>query len=305
MRFKLLKTCFVLLFLILNVTVAQAATTVWVPFKLNNGHIVLPVVVNGVEGEALLDSGASSNAISSRIVNYHGDGLVKAGKVKVNGVYGVQKLDVISRVPVTMFGVDFKISDVISSSLGSYELLLGLGFFDKFVVQLDYPNHRMRLSDRKSLNLKDISNVRLLRDSRFDHPIVEVTLDKDKSAWLIFDTGNSGGLMLSRSFVEYNGWLEKYQTKQSYGSGINIKGASTEVFYMDDFKIGPFELENVRVTVPAEGQSSLLGVKNTGGLVRSNRGKKTEGLLGYDILKHFVVTIDFRKNLLHLGLPQE
>ena len=35
------------------------------------------------------------------------------------------------------------------------------------------------------------------------------------------------------------------------------------------------------------------------------RGKPEDGILGYDVLKHFVLTVDFKDYLLHLGTPEE
>ncbi len=287
------------------VTNIWAASTTWVPFQLNNGHIIIPAIVNGLEGEAMLDSGATGNMISTSVVEHFGEGLSKVGTVQVRGVFGVQELDRISRVPVEMFGEEFHIKNLIAGHLGGPELLLGLGFFDKFVVQLDYPNQRMRLHDRKSLDLKKYANVPLSREKSSNLPVVKVMLDNEKEVWLIFDTGNSGGLMLSRKFVEQYDWLERSGSDISYSSGVNVKNAQTESFFMADFKIGPYEMENVRVSIPGEGQSSLLGRKRGAGQRGVKRGKNSVGLLGYDVLKHFVVSIDFRNNLLHLGLPEE
>jgi hypothetical protein len=63
----------------------------------------------------------------------------------------------------------------------------------------------------------------------------------------------------------------------------------------------PYELENVITTVPSEGQSSNLGSGyNPGGGSRLQRGVKTNGLLGYDVLKHFLITVDYDKFQMHI-----
>ena len=68
-------------------------------------------------------------------------------------------------------------------------------------------------------------------------------------------------------------------------------------------QFGPFELENVLVTIPAEGKNSYLDsqYEKTGSRLK---GKKVQGIIGYDVLKHFLITVDYKGGHAHIGLPE-
>jgi hypothetical protein len=56
----------------------------------------------------------------------------------------------------------------------------------------------------------------------------------------------------------------------------------------------------VQVAVPAQGENPDLFQKYTPLGTRIPVGGKSKGLLGYDILQHFVVTIDYEKGYVHV-----
>jgi hypothetical protein len=85
-------------------------------------------------------------------------------------------------------------------------------------------------------------------------------------------------------------------------SGVNAI-AITESFRIPEFKIGPFVLEDVLVSIPAEGQSANLQSQYSTSGSRI-RGRKVQGLIGYDVLQHFLLTIDYKGGHVHLGLPE-
>ena len=69
--------------------------------------------------------------------------------------------------------------------------------------------------------------------------------------------------------------------------------------------IGPFTLENPVVTVQAEGETTNVGQELQQRLGSRLKKAESDGILGYDVLKHFVVTLDFKRSLLHLEPPPE
>ena len=86
-------------------------------------------------------------------------------------------------------------------------------------------------------------------------PIDKVNLNNEKNVWLLLDTGNSGGLFLKRSIATSNGWLEKFVTEGSVAMGVNTFGVN-ETFHLPSLKFGPFGLEHILTSVPAEGQNA-------------------------------------------------
>jgi len=276
----------------------------WEPFTLRNGHIVIDVEIAGHAAKAILDSGASANMIRSDFVEEYGQDFTKSGKSEMRGVYGKKKLQMYSNIPIKLFGSDIKLNDAASGPNYGAELLLGGGFFQNTIVQIDYPNSRIRRLGKKDVDMKKHANVPMkrVRGSRF--PAIQVEHNGVK-VWLIFDTGNSGGVFLKRSFAAENGWLnEQTDVSQQMGFGIFESGTILN-FHLDSFKIGPYELDNVSVNVPTQDHLSDFGryftEASTG--TRIKKGVQAKGLIGYDVLKHFVVTIDYMGYSVNLYAP--
>jgi len=273
----------------------------WLPFTLKNNHITVDIEFNGQPARAMLDSGAESNAVSAFYVERYNEGIKSAGTVNVKGVSGTQKRRVYNNVPVKLFGVDFTLDKLPAMSLAGSAILLGSPFFTQFIVQIDYPNSRIQLFPKKSIDMDKFKNVNIKRQRGTLLPAIEVKVN-DKSVWLTLDTGNNGGLYIKRSYAIENHWLdENTDVIETQVAGVN--GASnTETFGLQSLSLGPYELENILVTIPAEGETSAIGRRSKeSGIVK--RSKQTMGLLGYDVLKHFVVTIDYSNYKVHLVAP--
>lgn len=116
----------------------------------------------------------------------------------------------------------------------------------------------------------------------------------------MLDTGSQGGVLLERATAKKFDWLEKYPLADGASRGVNA-AARMERFNLPTMTFGPYELESPVVSVPAEGESleMLRTESRTGSLIRGSRGM-ADGLLGYDVLKHFVVTIDYRTGSVHI-----
>ncbi len=282
----------------------SAAVSPWIPFESRNGHITIPVTLNGTTTRAILDSGASGNGISRAFLSRNEDGYVPGRKMRVRGVNGIYEIRLADRVAIDMFGSSFTLNELMPVNIGSADLLVGLPFFDKFILQIDYPKSRLRIFTRDSLDLKPHANVKMKRARGSQVPLVRVRLNDEYSPWLIFDTGSTGGLFLKRGDAVRFGWLEEFETHEGRSAGIG-RTASTERFYMPVVKLGPFTLENVVTSVPAKGEKSTLGLETSTGLTSRLQKASADGLLGYEILKHFVVTIDFSRNLLNLEPPSD
>ena len=127
-------------------------------------------------------------------------------------------------------------------------------------------------------------NVKLKRFDRERMPWVQVRVGEDeKKHWMLVDTGNNGPIILNpQRFTVTDGTLGS-------GSGIFEKNMPLLRSELPRVKIGPYVLEDVPVAVPISGKHNL----------------REGGILGYDVLRHFVLTADFLKGRIHLGLPEE
>lgn len=281
-----------------------ASATPWMAFSQQNGHVKVPVTVAQIPGFAILDTGAQVNAINSSFISKNELKLNAVGSMKIQGVYGTEQRTTYNGVPISLLGIDTKLNSLVEVNLGFHDnaLLLGAGFFNMFILQLDYPNRKLRFVSHDAVNMRELRNVRAEQDKGSGMPIVEVEIAEGKKIWLLLDTGNSGGMLVDRLVAESMGWLDQLEVETQLSAGVN-KIAVTESFRIPEFKIGPFVLEDVLVSIPAEGESANLQSQHSA-LGSRIRGRKIQGLIGYDVLQHFLITIDYKGGHVHMGLPQ-
>lgn len=295
---------FVVCTLFFSTNTAVAAVTDWVPFTLHNGHIKIPITISGIETHALMDTGAQLNAINEAFIAKHELDYTRGGQIRVRGVFGEETKSMFNNVPVNIFGFDTDLDSLTPVSLGHHStgLLIGAGFFSSFIVQLDYPNSRMRLLSKDTVNLREFENIRMESQQGSGEPLVQVSFGADSSPfWVLLDTGNNGGLLIDRSLANRLSLVDE-NTASSISSGVNAT-ASVASLRVDEFVFGPYTLENVLVSFPEEGVNANLSDQYsfTGTRIKSRRQR---GILGYDILKHFVVTLDYASGHAHIGLPE-
>lgn len=281
-----------------------AGVTPWIDFELEGGHVKIPATIAGIDTYAILDTGAQVNAINSAFIRKHNLTLDSGRKMRINGAFGVEEKATYNNVPIGFFGIETELDNMPTLSLGYHTngLLFGSGFFNMFIAQLDYPNSKMRLIKHGSIDMAKLENIEVRKQTGTGMPIVKVGLDDEQYIWLLLDTGNAGGMVVERKTARKLGWLDKLDTKASSMAGAN-NIITTENFRIPLLKFGPFELENVLVTIPAEGEKSNLAsqYRRAGSLIK---GKKVEGVIGYDVLKHFLITIDYKRGNAHIGLPE-
>jgi hypothetical protein len=301
----MLRKLFFVLVLLIASPLTYAGATPWIDFTIENGHIKIPVEVGGKSAYAILDTGANINGINSNFIEAHKFDFDLGQSINIEGAYETEKRRTFNNIPTKLFGIDIQMDDMVEVGLGSTSnaMIIGAGFFQKFIVQLDYPNSKMRLIERGALDMAKLKNIDMEVQKGSGMPIVRVYLNGEKSTWVLFDTGSNGGLTVERRFARKQGWLEQYQADAGYSAGVNsVK--ETESFRIDSLKFGPFELENILVNVPAEGESSNLASQYEGTTGSRIRGRRVSGLLGHDILQHFLITIDYKRGLAHIGLPE-
>jgi len=275
----------------------------WIPFDLKNGHIIIDIEFNGVESTAMLDTGAEINAVSILYVDKYNEGIEKGRKIRVKGVNGVMQRQTYRNIPVNIFGADVELDNLVEAGLGGHAILLGAPFFRNLIVQIDYPNSRLQVFPKKTIDLDKHENLDIKRDKSSTLPNVKVTVG-DANIWLTLDTGSNGGILVRREFAKKMEWInEETATLDGSMSGIN-SSSYTETFNIPKLQFGPYGLENIPITIPAEGESIMVGKRErAGGMRRLSASKDSKGLLGYDILKHFILTIDYSSYKAHIVAP--
>lgn len=285
---------------------AIAAVTPWLPLSVENGHISVPVTIAGIEGKAILDTGSQLNALNSAFKNKHQLEFSKGKKYLVTGVHGEEKIDSFNKVPTDLFGSDMELNGLADVFLGppSTALLLGAGFLEQFVMQIDYPNKRIRFITHGSLKMSELQNIDFQLQKGTAMPIVKIGLGSKQSAWVLFDTGNSGGVLLNRSKIEALQLGENVKQEQTASIGVTSHIAVLDNYRIPELQFGPYTLEHVLVSVPADERKINLPEQHRE-LGSNIRGKRVDGILGFDVLQHFVLTIDYKNGYAHVGLPEE
>lgn len=275
---------------------ANAGVTPWIDLEIVDGHILLPTEIDGIPGKSIIDTGASITAVNGNFLEAHELEYKRGRSIEIRGVHGVQKRPTYRRIPGAILGGKVEFAGVVDLNLDDPEiqLLIGANFFQNYIFQFDYTNERMRLITRDTVDLKAIRNVETKKDGSL---VVRATMNGKDSAWLLMDTGSTGGLLVERSFANRLGW-DQYQKLQGTSTGA-ISSGTMEYFRIPSLEVGPFALENVLVSMPAEGQQLQFFEEDTQAGTRFTVRRSAEGILGYDVLKHFVVTIDYDKGYVH------
>lgn len=293
-------------------TQALAATSEWLPIKIYRGHVVIPVVIEGVKGAAMLDTGSMVNSISPRFIDENDLDVGRGGTTNVAGVVKARRVGTHNNVRVDMYGINLELDRVTEARTEPFDLVLGLGMIAGTIAQIDYPQQRIRFMDHDSFDHRKMPNTKMKKENITGLPIVRVNLNDDKKAWLILDTGNSGGLLITNDIAGKYDWVQKYGTGVNQARGTHGVAATFDSLLLPRLEFGPFELPNVPTATPAPGQSLELSrtfdqLMELSGHVKSRirrKGTVPVGLLGYEVLRHFVVTIDYAHNKLRLDMPE-
>lgn len=297
----------VILFLFVSADLL-AVVTKWQDVEIVNGRIIVDVDIAGVPAKALLDSGSTGMAISPSFLEENSIPYIKGREYLSVGAHGTYKSHMIKEIDVTIFGMQFPLKNVRSYGKSRhYQMLIGLPFLKLLIVQIDYPNKRIRFFSRDSIDLKSHANVDIEHGNEESKLVASVELEGGEKVNLLFDTGSTAGLVINHHFAEKRGWLEKYRVGTGALSGIGTT-LSIDALRIPYLKLGPFELENVKAVTPVEkGMPTNYSQKKERPKVgsRISDGEGYIGILGGDVLKHFVVTLDAKNALMHIAEPAQ
>jgi predicted aspartyl protease len=185
------------------------------------------------------------------------------------------------------FQVDTRSSDTASKTGWEYGLLGG-EFLDDYVVELDFPGRRVRFLDPKRYQVPErtaASDERVLpirlRGTRI---AVEVGLN-GKRLDLMLDTGVPSTVVLSGKAARKLGI--DVDSLPDFGTiGTTMGPMEVLLYETDDFRFGGFEFDTMPILVAPKGWYNLAG--------------PTDSALGYDVLRQFVVRIDYERRRLWL-----
>ena len=315
----------------------------WIATEVRGGLLTFPAVVEGVETTAALNTGAALDSIDAAFAQRIG--LTLSGRrQRVTSAYSASRsVASESQLEVELFGGKTVLHDTPALHHPDTPLLLGAGFLERSVLQIDYPNSRMRILPRTSRDLRKRDNVpmraaagscqrrmnnlspdmasgandfaREALPQRGDAgddtpclPTVQVEFQGGKKVWLLLETGGAGPIVVSRTIAEREGWLDAHRSGSAVGSDVFGTRVAVDLLVLPSAKIGPFELRDVPVAVPAEGERLFSGRESAGRVetgTNISRGARANGRIGYDVLRHFVVSIDLKRELMQIERPEK
>lgn len=169
--------------------------------------------------------------------------------------------------------------------------LLGADFLDDYVVEIDYAGRTVRFYDPdhfeipKTVDAEDESVLPFERSGT--RIIVDYELD-GVAAKALFDTG-AEMTVVSKEVVERSGL--DYEALPQGPSVLTTMGrVSSRYLLTDGFVLGDFHFEQAGFIVPPRGLYNLMG--------------GTESALGHDVLRRFVVRIDYEERRIWLKRNQ-
>ena len=282
--------------------VTSAGTSQWIDFEVINGKVVVPAKIEGVDVKAILDTGLEEHYISNSFLSTHSLNDRKGKAVSIQDKSSEKKKFLYNQIQLDIFGFKNKLDKMIPTEVSEGDIVLGSRFFFNFVMQFDFPNRRLRFLERKAINLKEAENIEMRIHRQSDLPIVKVKLNNTKSVWTILSTGSQEGLLLDRLVVESEGWVQLGQESSIEITQINgIQ--SYDLMKITKVQFGPFNIDDVSAAYSKKGMKFEL-LDNSAFTGSNMRGMDVKGVLGYDILQHFLITVDFKYGYMHIGLPE-
>lgn len=123
----------------------------------------------------------------------------------------------------------------------------------------------------------------------FNEIFVQVRVNNSAPMWFVVDSG-AGGWIVDRAHATRLGLHLEQDTAQGTGAG----SGTYDVSYVKDVS---FSISDFNIAVPLIGVIDLSAHK-------SQIGRETEGLVGYDFFEKFVVEIDYESKVMRLFDPK-
>jgi len=250
------------------------------------GYFIIPVTIGAKTYEYIFDTGGY-NTVTTEIMTTNG--LTELMKVSVGSSNQIKSKIILSKIPrlsvgdipftdVGVFNFDFDDSPVIKCYTNGG--LLGKGVIRQSVWQIDYPNKIMRLADKvdKMPNLENSVKLKVELDKVFN-PSIQVEIDGRNQKFML-DFGYGGFISLTENTANEYQFANSIET---YGEGtIGANGVNKESMYVSPLK-------NVKIA----GQSLA-------NQVAFHSKSNNYNLIGSELAKYFIVTLNFQENELLL-----
>lgn len=263
-----------------------------IPIKLfRDSYIVLPITVNGVATNALLDSGAEATALDATFAETAG--IAATGALPASGAGGYQTAGIASGVTIETAGATLRditpaIIDLsaLSAAFGMpINAIVGQELFNEAVVEVDYAGLAVRFHDAATFAPREGTTVALVPHHGGLRQI-EASVEGHPPGLFDFDTGNGGYTAISGYAADDWKLLDGRPASDVLTGGVGGQSVTT-VVTASELAFAGVTLTNVPVTIGGA----------SGG---SHDTKRLAGNLGAAVFKRFRLWIDFAHDRLTL-----
>ena len=274
-----------------------------IPFKLINNLVFIPIKVNGVELNFLLDTGVDETILFSledkkevRFFNTErillkGLGSQEAveGLKSTNNLLEFDEMKFRNHMLYIILDPEFNLSSHVGIPVNG---IIGYQFFRNYLVEVNYSKKKVvvyRETEKNRLKIEK-SYKKIPISIEKSKPYIQSSIVQDNKeipVKLLIDIGNSDALWLFQDRSE----LIKIPTKNfedflGRGFSGDVKGRRALV---NKFKMADFELNNPVVAFP-----DSVSIKNVNMVV------DRKGSVGGEVMKRFTVVFDYKNNQMFL-----
>ncbi|MCZ8198734.1 MAG: aspartyl protease family protein [Flavobacterium sp.] len=274
-----------------------------IPFKLINNLIFIPINVNGVELNFLLDSGVEETILLS-LEDKTEVSLNNVEKIKLKGlganeaieglkssgnILKINELKDFNHELYIVLDQDFNFSSHVGIPVNG---IIGYHFFKNQIVEVNYDRKKIFVyKDKTNISNKLASKFQVIpmqiqKQKPYCNSIVTIN-DNKLEAKVLLDLGNSDALWL---FQDVNPLIKvpKRNFEDYLGKGFSgeIHGNRAKI---ETLKIGNFEFKKPIVAMP-----DTISVKSV------NMVQDRVGSIGGEIMKRFTAIFDYQESKLYL-----
>lgn len=273
-----------------------------IPFQLINNLIIIPVEVNGVKLNFLLDTGVENTVLFS-LDDADSLQFNNVEKIKIRGLGSGNTIDALhskkNKISINGFTdnnheiyiiLDQEIN--FSSQLGiPVHGIIGYEFFKNHFIEVNYSRKRLNIYKNSydfSINkLKQYDEI--LISLELQKPYIETFTslnNKEIKTKLLVDSGGSDAMWMFENKTNIQSPKTYFNDFLGRGFSGNIYGKRSRI---EKIKIGKYEIPNPTISFP-----DSLSLENANMVIGRN------GSIGGEILKRFYVLFDYQNNKMYI-----
>ncbi len=274
-----------------------------IPFKLINNLVFIPIKVNGIELNFLLDTGVAETILFSledkkEVRFFNTEKILLKGLGSQEAVEGLKSTNNILEFDAMKFrnhmlyiilDPEFNLSSHVGIPVNG---IIGYQFFRNYLVEVNYSKKKVvvhRETEKNRLKIEK-SYKKIPISIEKSKPYIQSSIVQDNKeipVKLLIDIGNSDALWLFQERSE----LIKIPAKNfedflGRGFSGDVKGRRALI---NKFKMTDFEFNNPVVAFP-----DSISIKNV------NMVEDRKGSVGGEIMKRFTVVFDYKNNQMYL-----